>query len=262
MRPAVQSSGGPIYDPSVLPLSLWATSPFAATGAPVRWVGKASAGISGNYGQYKTGAIAFPVAGAAWPKGQASAFYDGGAAPQGTDTQAKLLADNITPLQFGSLVTLNAYTVSFAFNAPSAFAPEPLNSGAGGTPFQNSVFIGSDFQWGIVYSTSGVGLWHYPPSAVYQFSGWLPAAVGARNNVDITYDGAHARLRLNGGAWTVAPMLAVTNAFLTFGVLMGQNAYDIAKLLSANVLEMMVSPTVIADADLDKILGYRAATFG
>lgn len=107
--------------------------------------------------------------------------------------------------------------------------------------------------WGIVYSTAGVEVYHVSTTEVSH-----ALATGSWAVVDVVFSAGTVKIRVNKGAWT--PAAAVATGSVTGAALRVARNFGTARF-NGSIMEVFISLAAQSDADLDGLYEYRKARY-
>ncbi len=229
-----------VFDPAVLDLSMWVRGDFASS----PWSGVVSAGHSGERSLSET--TNPPSVGTTlntWD----SADFDG--------TNDTLKATTGGATTWTSYITDTAYTMSVLFWADAATA-----DAGNADSYVNPPIVADATQGaiGIGFTTSGVRAWHQVGGDYASVA--LAATTGAWHLVQVRYDGTTLQTRIDGGSWSNQTRGHVSATALGAQPQFGMN-YASNKFFNGKVMEIIVAPSALSDANCDNILDYTNARY-
>lgn len=215
-------------DPVTLVLAGFWRGSFS--GAP--WVGTASAGLSGSHNITGGGGAGTGSA----VNGFTPATFNG--------TSNTLIDSTNAPLY----LTTTDYTVSGVayFNAALT---------AGTVYNMPGIVTESGGNWGVVYDSSGIRVYHASTSVLT-----IPCTTGGWRAFDIVFTGGVLKGRIGNGAWVTASGVAATGSLTTASLRVGAN-YANAVFLNASVMELQMSLVAISDPNLNGQYAFRQARY-
>lgn len=231
----------PSFDPGTLPLSSWlsgARVPF--TGLP--WLGAASTGISGSVNEIKAGATD-PVAGTGL-NGIASIHYS---TTPGNNTKL----DKAGGLDVVDIMSATGYTVGGLARVNTTATPAVF-------PFLNGAFLEGDFNLGVVFTTSGLTVYH---ETVPTTTHIVVVSTGVWFYYFIRYNGTTLQIDINMVPGT--PTAIATPTGLNVDAQTTSTGFtDSSKLNDWEFVERFTSLVVLTDADRDNYGSYLSDTYG
>jgi hypothetical protein len=145
-----------------------------------------------------------------------------------------------------------AYSVLVLFNADSAAAA------AGNIEDDPAILTDSWPGWAITFSTGGVGVAHW--DGVAWQGGRVACGTGAWHAVQIVYDGADIRVRIDSGAWTTVDTAGTLQHAAASYFLISGKSY-VPGYFDGRILEIMIAPEAFSEAKFDAILDYLNARY-
>ncbi len=220
------------FDPATLALTGWWRASYA--GAP--WAATASAGTSLANGGLTTNSDD-PTVGTT-QNGYAPADFNG----SGNNLR------NVTDIT--SFATTTASTIVALFRADTAAAP------TGNIYDDASLFIDANADYGLSFTTSGVG--GFATAGVYK-SKYVACATGAYHLVMMRHNGVNLGMTLDSAA-------EVTSVCGTLTALSGNidtgRGYGAAHFFDGRILELMIAGVALSDGDYANIRGYVNTRYG
>jgi hypothetical protein len=236
-----------VFTPASLVLSSWQSGPATIDGITTHpnWIGSASAGLSGGRGEA-------PLPGDPGPYNTLGSSLNGIQSmhyslnhSDGIGQGSTGTADYVTPTGW----SVSILTYIFSTGAPTA------------TPQANGTFMvqyNGNPAWGFGHNTSGVIVWQYD-GATFNSAGPFACSTGAWHLIDIVYDGALCKVRIDGGAWSSG---ALPNAApFADSFLAGGGSY-VTGAIVYDVLERWTSKSILTVADFDNNKAYINAKYG
>jgi hypothetical protein len=232
------------YQPSFAPYLESLTSWFKAPSGSTPWSDSSSAGISGNQEDAARGtAPIIQTIGSI-----TGLHYGAGGAVSAAQVQTKItLATDI-----GAYLDPSHYTILGLVYLASTHTLSV------GTPYTNSTILCGDARWGVVLSTSGLGVWHYTgsfPSVV------VPMSIGAWHFFCVRYDSTSGMVQVDID--NVAGTPTAIGAFAAFSGIpayIAVNSYT-SVIDDFTVAERATYLSKISDATRNNWYNYMKTTY-
>ncbi len=224
-----------VWSPALAVLTGWYRGSYGGT----PWAGTASAGTSA------TPALLDPGGGAAATVGSAVNTFT----PAAFNGTSKYLKDNVTLAP--SYISTTGYRLSFLINATAAAAPA-------GSIFNNpGLFTENGGNWGVVFNTDGVNVYHF--SGSYKVAKQA-CSTGAWHAVDVVYDGVNLTVSVDGVAGTpvaAGTLGSITGALMAFGANFNHTVF-----FNGTIMEMSTAQSAIAGSTPTMFKAYYNARYG
>lgn len=232
----IRSAASAMFDPATLALSGWWRADFA--GSP--WASNASAGTSGAAGTLTGGTP--PTTGATVNGKVPAAFVLG---------QALASASNVS-----SFITTTAWSLSVLMNPAATAAARSVGSGYGDPQI---ICDPANGYWYLTYTTSGVTIGHYDPTAGAWKEANAACSSGSWHLVHAWFDGVNISISVDSGA-TVATA-STDQGIAASPLTMGASAFGVVSVAPGLVAEVMIAPTDIGSTARASIKTYINARY-
>lgn len=227
------------FDPVTLSLTGWWRSDYSSP----PWTSRSSLGTSS--GRTLVTAGSDPSAGTP-VNGHVPASFSGSGSQY---LQSAVTFGNYVELQSGS-GTGGSFAI--LFKAASASA----NANGGGAPYSNPGLIQSATSgpFSITFSDAGIQSGYFD-GAAYIESSFVPASTGSWHLAQVKYDGSNLKTRIDSGAWDSVAASSLPWATADGTMYVGAD-FSAARFFDGSMLEVIISNTVLADADFDNLRSY------